>query len=219
MRNFLLLALLLIICGCSTHPKALNPLVDKQSCDDEHQIYLISHGWHAGLAIKAEDLNEMLPELSVRFPSSKYYEIGWGDTGFYQSNEITTGLTLRAMFWSKGSVLHVVGMQTKPKETFIHSKVVKLSSDTKNYENLLSFISSSFQRDESHKIIPEKTGIYGNSQFYTGIGKYHIFNTCNKWTAKALYSAGYEISPTFKLTASSVVNGAENFCHKYNPNA
>jgi hypothetical protein len=31
-------------------------------------------------------------------------------------------------------------------------------------------------------------------------------NTCNKWTAKGLKSAGMDISPTFKLTADSIMD-------------
>jgi hypothetical protein len=31
-------------------------------------------------------------------------------------------------------------------------------------------------------------------------------NTCNKWTAKGLKSAGMDISPMFKLTAGSVMS-------------
>ena len=48
-------------------------------------------------------------------------------------------------------------------------------------------------------------GIYGDSQFYKAKGEFHIFNTCNKWTAKGLESAGMNISTTFKLTASSIM--------------
>jgi len=51
-----------------------------------------------------------------------------------------------------------------------------------------------------------ENGIYGNSQFYQGAGKYYLMNTCNKWTTKGLKSIGMEISPTFKLTSSSVMN-------------
>ena len=38
-----------------------------------------------------------------------------------------------------------------------------------------------------------------------GSGSFHAFNTCNTWTAKALYSAGVDISPTFTLTADGVM--------------
>jgi len=36
-------------------------------------------------------------------------------------------------------------------------------------------------------------------------------NTCNKWTAKGLKSAGMDISPTFKLTAESIMDYLEEY--------
>jgi uncharacterized protein (TIGR02117 family) len=208
----LFLMIFILIGGCSTLPKAIDPIVDKQSCNKGNEIYIINHGWHAGLAIKANDLNKSIPELSIRFPDSLYYEIGWGDEGFYQSKKITTSLTLRALFRSSGTVLHVVSLKSYPPDRFKNSKVILLTSDDKNYQNLIDFISSSFKRDPNNEIILEGNGIYGDSQFYTGIGKYHILNTCNNWTAKALYSAGYDISPILKITSSSVMSAVDNVC-------
>ena len=36
-------------------------------------------------------------------------------------------------------------------------------------------------------------------------------NTCNKWTAKGLKSAGMDISPTFKLTADSIMDYVKEY--------
>ena len=77
---------------------------------------------------------------------------------------------------------------------------------------VLEFIKDSFQKDQDGYIIPEHHGIYGDSQFYTGVGRYQLFNTCNKWTAKALNSGGYHLDPTFKLTSSSVMSSLDSAC-------
>ena len=58
--------------------------------------------------------------------------------------------------------------------------------------------------------MPLSKGIYGDSQFYEGTGRYSMLNTCNVWTAKGLNSAGFDISPMFNLTAGSVMNYLEN---------
>jgi len=55
------------------------------------------------------------------------------------------------------------------------------------------------------KVKELKNGIYGNSQFYKGVGDYYLMNTCNKWTAKGLRSTGMDISTKFTLTAGSVI--------------
>lgn len=210
--KYSILALISLSPACSTLPEAIDSKDIHQTCQGNHEIYLLNHGWHTGLAIKAADLNHVIPALSQRFPDSLYYEIGWGDTGFYQANEITTELTLRAMFWSGGSVLHIVGLTENPKIYFSNSEVKVIKSDHPGYENMLSFIKASFQTDRNGQTIPEKAGIYGDSQFYTAVGRYQLFNTCNKWTAKALNSGGYSISPTFRLTSSSVMGAAGSIC-------
>ena len=74
------------------------------------------------------------------------------------------------------------------------------------FKSLIKFISRSFYREESGNILKLNHGIYGDSQFYKAKGDFHIFNTCNKWTAKGLESAGMKISTTFKLTAGSIMN-------------
>ena len=210
--KYLFFIILIVASGCSTLPQAIDSVVTKQSCNKENKIYITNHGWHTGLAIKADDLNKAIPELTIRFPDSLYYEVGWGDADFYQSSKITIGSTLQALFLPSVTVIHVRSLKTNPPDKFKNSKVILLTSDDKNYQNLIAFISSSFKRDSNNKIILEGNSVYGDSQFYTSIGRYHILNTCNNWTAKALYSAGYDISPTLKLTSSSVMSAIDALC-------
>lgn len=75
--------------------------------------------------------------------------------------------------------------------------------------SLLRYIGRSFARNERGELIPLKKGIYGDSQFYTANGRYGIFNTCNKWTAKGLESAGMTMNTSLKLTAGSVMKAVE----------
>ncbi|TAN52555.1 MAG: TIGR02117 family protein [Methylococcaceae bacterium] len=202
---YLTLLLTYLLAGCSSLPEAIEPGNSAQPCSGSDEIYVLNHGWHTGIAVKADDLNPLINGLSARFPQNAYYEIGWGDAGFYQANTITAGLTFRAMFWSPGTVLHVVGFDEAPARYFSNSDVrtVKVSQD--GYRNLLKFIHSSFMMDDAGNIMPQQPGIYGDSQFYSGVGTYYIFNTCNTWTAKALYSAGLDVDTRFKLTASSIM--------------
>jgi len=129
---------------------------------------------------------------------------------FYQSNEITTGLTLRAMFWSSGSVIHAVAVTSEPTRFFQNSTVQKLCISDEGFTSLLDFVESSFAKNLNGELIQLSNGIYGDSQFYEGVGEYYLFNTCNKWTAKGLKSAGLNISPTFKLSAGSVMDFVQN---------
>lgn len=194
----------LALSACSGKPHVVEPAADG-SGSRSTAMYLVSHGWHAGLVIPAEHLNRIAPELQQRFGDVPYYEIGWGDKGFYQAQEITAGLTLQAMFWSQGAVLHVVGVPAAPARYFSGSEVIETCLTGAELDSLSAFVASSFVRDAGGQVVTLSQGIYGDSQFYDGEGRYYLLNTCNKWTAKALRSAGLDISPAFKLTSGSVM--------------
>jgi uncharacterized protein (TIGR02117 family) len=200
----LLILLILFICGCASRPYVVSAGGDQAGAKSRH-VFVVSHGWHTGLVIPAGELQGRLPALKARFGKTPYLELGWGDKGFYQAKEITSGLTLRAIFWPTESVVHIVSVPTTPAGYFPHSEVAAVCLSEGGYSSLLSFIVNSFARDESGEIVELKNGIYGDSQFYAGVGDYYLMNTCNKWTAKALKSAGIAIDPMFKLTAGSVM--------------
>ena len=102
--------------------------------------------------------------------------------------------------------MHAVAVTRKADKYFKNSELEKFCLKDSELKSLVEFISNSFYRDESGDILKMNPGIYGDSQFYKAKGDFHIFNTCNKWTAMGLESAGMNISTTFKLTASSIMN-------------
>lgn len=201
----LTLFLLALVAACSSKPYAVRS-TEALPLGGENEIYVVSHGWHSGLVLPAKTIQMRLPVLKERFGNTPLIEFGWGDKGFYQASEITTGLAFRAMFWSSGSVIHAVAVPADVKGFFPGSEVRKLCLSDAALTSMLDFIEGSFSRNQQGEIVAMKNGIYGNSQFYDGVGYYHMFNTCNKWTAKGLSSAGMDISPVFKLTAGSIMS-------------
>lgn len=171
-----------------------------------HKVYVVSHGWHAGLVIPGREVNQVVSELVSRFGDVAFYELGWGDKGFYRSQAITAGLTLQAMFWSEGAVIHVVAVPDSPLNYFAGEDIIDTCLTNNELATLKTFLANSFQRDTAGHAISLSEGIYGNSQFYDGVGRYYFFNTCNKWTAKALRSAGLDIAPMLRLTSGSVMS-------------
>lgn len=202
-----MLSLLGFMGACSNKPY----VVENSELDvaDATTIYIANHGWHTGFIIPAADIQAQLPELQRRFADAPFLEFGWGDKGFYQAKEITSGLTLRAILWSTESVVHAVAVSQRPDIYFAGSDVKTLCLNKKQYSGLIRFIENSFYKNEKNMIVTQKEGIYGDSQFYTGEGDYYMMNTCNKWTAKGLKSAGLDIWPAFKLTATSIMDYLE----------
>jgi uncharacterized protein (TIGR02117 family) len=169
-----------------------------------HAIYVKSNGWHTGFIIPALDLQHYFPQLAQRFGNTPYLEIGWGDRGFYLADKITFDLTLAAMFWSKGSVIHAVALSAE--QIGKYRSIEKLCLTEPDYQQFIHYIVASFYQDNSGKLLSLRKGLYGNSQFYEGVGHYHIGNTCNKWTAKGLKAAGMNLNPLLKLSAHNVMN-------------
>lgn len=201
--RWVFLVTLFAVSGCATLPKIVEP--SKQLSNKHLPVYVISHGRHTGIVIPAHKVTQAIPALVSRFEQEAYLEFGWGDAGFYQADKVTSGLTLRALFFPSGSVVHVVGFSESPLEYFEGSIIEEVNIDEANMGSLVQFIRNSLVVDDEEALLPIKKGLYGNSQFYAGIGNYYILNTCNKWTAKALYSGGVDISPRLKLTSGSVM--------------
>ncbi|MES2982921.1 MAG: TIGR02117 family protein [Verrucomicrobiota bacterium] len=191
--------------SCATLPRANRGELATSGAQD-NRIYVASHGWHTGIILKPENLNHLMPSLAERFPHADYYEIGWGDAGFYQANKITAKITLNAVFLPSDTVIHLVGLEGDPVEYFSTSKVNDVLLSDEGMKRLCAFVDSSFARDETGRPNMLGHGLYGDSQFYEGQGKYHLFNGCNKWTAKALCSGGVDIEPLFKITSASVMD-------------
>ena len=203
MKHIYLFTLLFVV-GCSSKPYVIKQT--DVSVTTSKKIYVVGHDWHTGFVIPSEMIQAQIPQLEERFGDTPYLEFGWGDKGFYQAKEITSGLSMRAIFWPTESVMHVVALQEKPEVYFPESKVEVLCLDKNQYALLISFIEQSFYKESNGNVVELKNGIYGNSQFYQAEGDYFLMNTCNKWTAKGLESARLNISSTFKLTSDSVMD-------------
>ena len=205
MKKIVIVIIFIINSACSSLPYVIEPIAS-DTAELDGDIFVVSHGWHTGIVVPSKLITSRIPGLKERFEGAPYLEFGWGDKGFYQSKEITSGLTLSAIFWPTESVLHVVAVPVIASKYFINSQVEKICVNESGYSSLLRFIESSFYKNEVGKIVKLKNGIYGDSQFYKSVGDYYLMNTCNKWTAKALKSSGQDISPFFKLTAGSIMD-------------
>lgn len=202
------IALMLVLSGCASQPFVVKSNVNYTG-RGANDVYVVDHGWHTGFAVPAHAIEESLPELKSRFPEASYIEFGWGDKGFYQAKQITTGLTVRAIFWPTDTVIHAVAVPGNVYEYFPYSKIQRLCVTDDELSSLVRFISESFYRDKNGNVLKLRNGIYGDSQFYKAVGNYYLMNTCNKWTAKGLRNIGLDISPMFKLTAGSVMSSLD----------
>jgi uncharacterized protein (TIGR02117 family) len=200
----LFLILVFVLSACSTKPHAIKST--HINVPEPAVVYIVRHGWHTGFVMPANAIQARLPQLYYRFGNTPYIEFGWGDQAYYEADDVTLGLTIRAVFWPTESVIHAVAVTERPDIHFTNNPVDILCLDSKQYSLLLGFIESSFYRDSDGNIIKSKDGSDENSQYYKAEGDYYLGNTCNNWTAKGLKSAGLSISPASKTTAGSIMS-------------
>lgn len=153
-------------------------------------LYVVNHGWHTGIVVRRGDIPPGLWPEHRQAPPGEYLEVGWGEREFYQSRDPGLWLALRAALWPQPSVLHLAGFNGPVVERFPYSEIVTIEADKDAMARLAQYISDTYERDVDGKIIRMGRGLYGDSRFFAGRDKFHLFNTCNVWTGRALDIAG-----------------------------
>ena len=207
MRGLLLFVIMQALVACS-YMRDWRDL--PQSHQDKKHIYVVSHGWHTGVVVAKENISPALTFLNPYFGDGKFYEIGWGDKGFYQAEEITSGLSLKAILWPTESVMHIVSLSASPDKVFPNSETIKVTISGAGHEKHNQAILASFAKTENGEVVKTGKGLYGDSLFFEGDGYFFMTNTCNTWVSEMLFAAGLPMSTFLTLTASSVMRQVSN---------
>jgi uncharacterized protein (TIGR02117 family) len=174
-------------------------------------IYLVSHGWHAGIVLQRAEIPDSVWPAPGDFSNAQYLEVGWGDMDFYQTPDPHMGLIIKAALLPTASVLHIVGFSGTVPAYFPFSEIIRIELSAAGFEHLARTIAASFARDEAGHAKSLGPGLYGNSRFYLSRESYHLFNTCNVWTARALRAAGLPITPARAITVESLMSQVRKF--------
>ena len=194
--------------ACAGPPNGLYP---PAANEPTHSVYLVSHGWHTGIVLKrAEVPRHIWPEVDD-FPDAEYLEAGWGDWDYYQARDPGIWLTLKAALWPTPSILHIVGFSASVESFFPASDIVRIELSARGFEHLCGYLHDSYARDASGQTTRLGPSLYGDGRFYQAREKFHLFNTCNVWTARCLRTAGVPVTPFFSLTTEQVMSQARKF--------
>ena len=188
---------LAISCAACTVPVGEVPAPDES--DPYKTIYLVSHGWHAGIVLRRADIPDGAWPVRGDFADARYLEVGWGDRDFYQTPNPHIGLILKAALLPSDSVLHVVGFSAAVPDFFRFSEIIRIELPAARFDQLSRTIAASFVTQADGNATPLGSGLYGESRFYLSGERYHLFNTCNVWTARVLRSAGFPIAAAVRV--------------------
>ncbi len=202
-RN-LLFFIWLISVGCLGPVRELYPEDEARRPVD---IFLVSHGWHVGIAIESAAIEGLLPDHE-KMPQAQYLMFGWGDQRYYTDTDAGFWLALRAAFLPTRSVIHVVGIDMSIDRYFSSSDVIRIKISEGGAENFAQFVTDRFRRNDAGSVVYATDGLYTNSAFFKANEYYYLPKTSNTWTARALRQTGYPITPFYALTSGNVIHQA-----------
>ena len=195
-------------------PMLWPPRADARSVE----IYVVSNGYHTGVAIPRGTLAEFasgrgypaLLALTQRFNQFPWLEIGWGDEEFYRKvptvGDLTLPIALRALF-SPGnkSVLHVVGLPDDPVRTFPSAEMVAIPLSRNGFDQLLAKLDATFVPPQGGALPDAGPGLYGPSLFYPAVGNFSLLRVCNHWIGDLLNAAGLPTTPVVDTFSSGLL--------------
>jgi uncharacterized protein (TIGR02117 family) len=174
-------------------------------------VYLVAHGWHAGIVFEREREPVRGWPLADDFPDAEYLEVGWGDKDFYQTRDPHWALAAKAVLLPTASVLHVAGFNGAVADEFPASEILSIRLSPEAFEQLSRHVADSIATDTAGQVEALGPGLYGQSRFYLSRDTYHAFNTCNLWTARALRAAGCPVAPARAITVDDLLRQVRPF--------
>jgi len=199
----LILFSLVLSAGCAKPVTVLYPPDPYRT--DTKTVYVVNHGSHTGIVLPKKDADPYMHSFDG-FKNARYMEIGWGDESYYQAENNTLWMAIKALFWPTDSVLHVAAFQTEPAVYFSNSEVVQLKLSKTGFIRLVEFIDNSFALDKKRGIIKLGSGLCGTSRFYRAEGSFHLFSNCNTWSARAIHSSGFPIKMFYVFTSGNIMH-------------
>jgi uncharacterized protein (TIGR02117 family) len=199
--EFGVLAILLGLAGCTTEP--YYPVAADEPLD--HEIYVINYAWHTGIVLARRDLPAgRIPEAED-FPDAAYLEFGWGDRKYYPARDPGIGQALAAGLIPTDSVVQVAGLPRSPQDYYASAEVHAFPVTSSGILNLVEQLHAVFDRDDKERADVLHISASERMRYYPAHGRFHLFNTCNTWTARKLAAAGLPISAGGVITAEQLM--------------
>ena len=195
--------LLFMLAGCAGSPPVA---VTETDNGPSRILHVANHGWHTGLIVRSADIPREAWPGRRDFPEARYLELGWGDREYYVREDPGIWVGLRALLWPTDSAIHAVAVRGAIEREFPASEIVGLRVPEAGFQRLVEFVAASHARDSAGDWIVLGPGQRPDrSRFYASERRFHLFETCNTWVARALREAGVPVDPRAVITAGSLV--------------
>lgn len=168
-----------------------------------HTLYVVRHGWHAGIVLPRAALAPDAWPLLADVPATAYVEVGWGDAAYYPDRDPGLGTLLRAGLWPTASALHVAAFDEPVAAAFPRHDIAAVAVSDAGLRQVAAFLRSSTQAAP-----PIAPGRYHAGAFYPSPLSYHALNNCNQWAAGVLRAVGCNLAPRRTLRVTTLMREA-----------
>jgi uncharacterized protein (TIGR02117 family) len=167
-------------------------------------IYLERERQHTALVLPVAALLEEAPAMAALLDhgeDTRWLRFGWGEAGYFGRDDRTSSATLIALFWRSPSVIEVARLNGQRSD---YSESYPLDISAEQFSRMVRFISDTFDplNDTTTPLRQATRTIH----YYQAAPRYHLFYTCNHWTAQALHQAGLARGYRRAWLAGSVIN-------------
>lgn len=208
MSLFATVLLASMLSGCAPNDACYEPTPSPESL---HSVYVVKRAWHSGVAIAAADWPNRDWPVLADFPDSRYLEFGWGDASFYQAEEETWWLAIRAAFFSTASALHVIGFNHPTPEALRADEVIEVHLSQDGLRKLAASIEAEFKDASPKSFGVPLRGVPEPNRFYYAKRRFFFPRMCNWWTAQRLHDGGCPIAAWSVISANRVIREAKGF--------
>jgi uncharacterized protein (TIGR02117 family) len=171
---------------------------EEKSAKNEVEIYIKTNGVHTDIVVPVK--NEQIDwskeikfsNILAKDTTFQYLGMGWGDKGFYLDTPNWSDLKASVAFKAATGLSTTAIHASYFKEMTEDETCKKIVISKEQYQQLINYISGSFQKDHlGHCIYIKTNANYGTTDaFYEANGNYSMFHTCNTWANNALKASG-----------------------------
>ena len=204
----LLLAAVLLLSGCASNDACYESTASQDSL---HSVYVVKRAWHTGVAVAAADWPNREWSVLADFPESSFLEFGWGDARFYQAEEETWWLAIRAAFFSTASTVHVIGADRLTPETLRADEVIEVRLSADGLRKLTQSIEAEFKDTAPEPFGQPLRATPEPNKFYYAKRRFFFPRMCNWWTARRLNDGGCPVAAWSVISANRVIREARGF--------
>lgn len=170
-------------------------------------LLVVRHAWHTGVIVPAAALPAQSP-FRLAFPAADWLELGWGDRLYYPHPDPPWWLALRAALWPTASAVNLTAHRG-PATAIPGEELLLLEASSVGLARLHERAVAALERDAAGRPIPIGLGRGPNSLFWASHEPFHLFRTCNRWTAELLRAAGLPVEPLGTLTTGDLFRQLE----------